>query len=83
MTTEAAPAGPKPAFPTDYSMQAAAVMAVLAGASAPLDAEAIARCFKQGRQIAPKASAALAAMARVGLIVTSDGGKTFALTKAA
>ena len=52
-------AGPRPAFPSDDFAQTAAVMAVLAAASAPLDAAAIAAGFKQSRKIAPKVSAVL------------------------
>ncbi|MGO8738778.1 class I SAM-dependent DNA methyltransferase [Rhodoblastus sp.] len=78
-----APAGPKPAFPAEEVMQTAAVMAALAGASTPLDADAIARSFKQGRKIAHKIAAVLSALARVGFVTTGDGGRTFRLPRAA
>jgi DNA-binding IscR family transcriptional regulator len=79
----AAPAGPKPSFPAEDVMQTAAVMAALAAASSPLDADAIARAFKQGRKISHKISAILAALARVGFVTTTDGGGTFRLRRAA
>jgi hypothetical protein len=84
MTVEAAaPAGPKPSFPAEDVMQTAAVMAALAAASSPLDADAIARTFKQGRKVSHKVGAVLAALARVGFISTTDGGVTFLLRRVA
>nr|WP_294534769.1 DNA methyltransferase [uncultured Rhodoblastus sp.] len=79
----AAPAGPKPGFPAEDVMQTAAVMAALASAETPLDADALARAFKQGRKVSYKIAAILAALARVGFVTTTDGGKTFALRRAA
>ncbi len=78
-----AAAGPHTAFPSDDFAQTAAVMSVLASASAPLNAAAIATSFKQGRKIAPKVGAVLAALARTGFATTADGGKTFSLRRAA
>ena len=49
----------------------------------PLDAAALATRFKQGRKIAPKVAAVLAALARMGFIDTADGGQTFVLRRAA
>ncbi|MCC0004175.1 MAG: class I SAM-dependent DNA methyltransferase [Methylobacteriaceae bacterium] len=75
--------GPKPAFPTDDISQTAAVMSVLAAASAAVDAVVIATTFKQGRRIAPKVSAVLTALARTGFVTSPDGGRTFELRRAA
>jgi hypothetical protein len=77
------PAGAKPSFPSEDVMQTAAVMAALASASVPLDSDALARTFKQGRKVLHKVSAVLAALARVGYVASADGGKTFRLKRAA
>ncbi len=79
----AAPAGPKPTFPLGEVEQTAAVMATLASAARPLDASALAAGFKQGRRVAPKIAAVLAALARMGFVASSDGGATFSLRRAA
>ena len=79
----AATAGPKPSFPAEDVMQTAAVMAALASASAALDADAIARRFKQGRKVSHKIAAILAALTRVGYVTTTDGGRSFAIRRAA
>ncbi len=76
-------AGPRPTFPSDDFAQTAAVMSALASASAPLNAAAIAASFKQGRRVAPKVGAVLAALARTGFVTTADGGATFSLRRAA
>jgi hypothetical protein len=76
-------AGPRQNFPADDFAQTAAVMAALASVSAPVSADALAAGFKQGRKIAPKVAAVLAAVARTGYVATADGGKTFALRRAA
>jgi SAM-dependent methyltransferase len=80
---DAASAGPKPSFPSEDVMQTAAVMAALASASGAVDADAIARSFKQGRKVSHKIAAVLAALSRVGYVTTADGGKTFRLRRAA
>jgi DNA-binding IscR family transcriptional regulator len=77
-----AAAGPRPSFPSDDFAQTAAVMSALASASGPLNAQAIAAMFK-GRQVAPKVSAVLAALARTGFVTTVDGGGTYSLRRAA
>ena len=82
-TAVAQPKGPKPAFPADDISQTAAVMSVLASASAAVDAMVIATTFKQGRRIAPKVSAVLMALARTGFVMSPDGGRTFELRRAA
>ena len=75
--------GARPNFPADDFGQTAAVMAALASASAPLGADALAACFRQGRKVAPKVSAVLAALARTGWVATADRGRTFLLRRAA
>ncbi len=78
-----AAAGRRETFPADDFAQTAAVMAALASATAPLSADVLAASFKQGRRIAPKVAAVLAALARTGYVATADGGRTFALRRAA
>ena len=75
--------GPKPAFPTDDIAQTAAVMAALADMRGPVEGAALALGFRQGRRIAPKVSAVLAALVRMGFVTSADGGRTFALRRAA
>jgi len=70
-------------FPADEIAQTAAVMAMLAAASSPVGADAIAATFKQGRKVSKKVGAVLTALARMGFVNSNDGGKTFALRKAA
>jgi hypothetical protein len=76
-------AGPRPTFPSDDFAQTAAVMSVLAVATAPLNAAAIAAIFKQGRRVLLKVVAVLAALSRTGFVTTADGGATFSLRRAA
>ena len=66
MAIQAAAAGPKPSFPSGEVEQTAAVMAALASAARALDAFGLAAGFKQGRRVAPKIAAVLAALARMG-----------------
>jgi hypothetical protein len=75
--------GPKPVFPPDDIAQTASVMAVLAGAYEPLDATSIAITFKQGRKVLAKVASVLTALVRLGYVDTGDGGKTYALRRAA
>ncbi len=84
MSMEASGAsGPKPLYPTDDIAQTAAVMAPLADTTAPLDAAALSATFRQGRRIAPKVQAVLAALARMGFVTTIDSGRSFQLRRAA
>jgi hypothetical protein len=76
-------AGPKPTFPADDTAQTASVMAVLAGATAPIEPDAICTKFKQGRKVLAKVTAVLAALTRTGYVDTRDHGKTFALRRVA
>jgi hypothetical protein len=73
----------KPAFPSGAVEQTAAVMAALAAASAPLSAGELAQAFKQGRKVEARISATLASLARTGFIAVADGGKKFAIRRAA
>jgi hypothetical protein len=73
----------KPPFPREDMAQTAAVMAVLAAASTPLAASAIAAGFRQGKRIEPKVRAVLIALTRMGFLGTPDDGKTFLLPRAA
>ena len=74
-----AAAGPKPGFPADDVAQTAAIMATLAAALRPLDAITLSGAFKQGRRIAPKVDATLAALVRAGYVARADGGNGFVL----
>jgi len=72
-------AGPKPGFPADDVAQTAAIMATLAAAPRPLDAIMLCGAFRQGRRIAPKIDATLAALVRAGYVARADGGGGFVL----
>ena len=76
-------AGPKPSYPADDIAQTAAVMSALAVAAGPLDVANIASTFKQGRRIAPKVGAVLAALARMGFVAATNNGTAFQLKRAA
>jgi hypothetical protein len=73
----------KPIFPFDDVAQTAAVMSALAVAVGPMDAAAVASTFKQGRRVAPKVAAVLAALSRMGFVATTRHGTTFQLRRAA
>lgn len=75
--------GPKPSFPADNVAQTAAVMAALASASGPLSSAALAAGFRRARQITPQIEAVLGSLLRMGYAFTADGGRTFALRRAA
>jgi hypothetical protein len=72
-------AAAKSSFPADDVAQTAAVMALLASATAPQDAITIASGFKQGRRTLPKVQAVLAALTRMGFVTPVEGGKAFTL----
>ncbi len=69
----------KSSFPSDDVAQTAAIMATLAAAPRPLDAIMLSSAFKQGRRIAPKVDATLAALVRAGYVARVDGGAGFVL----
>lgn len=75
--------GPKPAFPPDDIAQTGLVMNALISSGGTLDAGTIAASFKQGRKVMPAISSVLVSLYRMGLISTTDGGKTFAYRRAA
>jgi hypothetical protein len=79
----AEPAGRKPSFPADNVAQTAAVMAALASAPGPLGSVALAAGFRRGRRVAPQVEAVLGSLLRMGYAFTADGGRTFALRRAA
>ncbi len=74
---------PKAPFPADDVAQTAAVMAALATARGPQDARSIASSFRHGRRNLLKVEAILTALARMGVIATSDGGRSFSLRRTA
>ena len=62
----------------------AAVLSVLSTVSEPASATALAVRFRQGRRVLPQVEAVLAALVRVGGLVTSpDGGRSFLPRRAA
>jgi hypothetical protein len=70
--------GPKPSFPTSELEQTAAVLSVLTSVTGPASPTALAVRFRQGRRVLPQVEAVLAALIRVGGLVTSpDGGRSF------
>lgn len=71
-------AATRPAFPADAVGRVAAVLAALAGTSAPIDAASIAGCFRQGLRVERAIRDILISLARVGEISTVDGGHSFA-----
>ncbi|MBR3194113.1 DNA methyltransferase [Bosea sp. (in: a-proteobacteria)] len=73
-----APGSARPVFPSQPVERVAAVLAVLATASTPLDAEAIAQRFRQGLKVRSAVRAILISLARVGEVSTGDGGASFA-----
>ena len=77
------PAGKKPLFPTDNVAQTAAVMEALQSRTTPTNPESLAADFRQGRRILPQIQAVLASLLRFGFVATQDGGRTYALRKAA
>ncbi|MEA2737951.1 MAG: hypothetical protein QOH05_1258, partial [Acetobacteraceae bacterium] len=80
----AAASGPKPSFPTSELEQTAAVLSVLTSVTEPATATALAVRFRQGRRVLPQVEAVLAALVRVGGLVTSpDGGRSFLPRRAA
>jgi hypothetical protein len=52
-------------------------LAVLLHAAVALDAAAIAAAFRQGRRNAGKVREVLAALARIGIAASADGGRSF------
>lgn len=73
----------KPAFPTAAVEQTAAVFAALVAASGQQDAAAIAAGFRQGRRAEKKIAAVLMSLARLGHVASADGGRAFAIRRAA
>ncbi len=76
-------AGPRPAFPKAELEQTVVVMAALVNAAGPMDAAAIAALFKPGRAVRAAVSDVLHSLYRMGQASSADGGKTFALRRAA
>jgi Fe2+ or Zn2+ uptake regulation protein len=72
----------KPAFPTGDLERTAAVFDALLTASAPLDAQTIAKAFRQGAKVEPAIARVLASLTRLGHVHSIDG-KTFALRRRA
>ncbi len=67
----------KPTLPRPEVERTAAVFAMLASTSDPIDASALASRFRQGRRVEPQIRATLIALARMGHVATADGGRTF------
>jgi hypothetical protein len=73
----------KPRLPSDEVGQTAAVLTALANTSGAVDAKALAAGFRQSRGVEEKVRAVLMALARLGYVASSDGGRSFALRRAA
>ena len=73
----------KPAFPSADAEQTAVVLNMLVESGGMLNAADIAARFKQGQKVRPAVASVLLSLYRIGLISTSDGGKTFAWRRAA
>lgn len=72
----------KPRFPTGTELEeTAAVMRVLASATAPLSVSDIARAFAQGKAVERRVELTVSALARLGHLVSADQAKTFALRR--
>jgi hypothetical protein len=67
------------AFPANEVAQTAEVMAVLAGAAAPLSAGDILHHFKPGKAVRPKVDAVLDGLVRMGIV--NAGGTQFAIRR--
>jgi len=76
MAPQVLPRG-RDAFPSQPVERVAAVLAILARTGAPMDADAIARCFRQGLKVQRAVREILVSLARVGEISTADGGLRF------
>lgn len=72
----------KQSFPSGAVEQTAAVFAALAGAGAPIDAQAIAGQFKRTKTTEKKIGDVLASLARLGHVTSTDG-KNFSLRRVA
>jgi Fe2+ or Zn2+ uptake regulation protein len=72
----------KPSFPTSDLERTASVFAALVHADRPLDAQAIAKSFRQGAKVEPTIARVLASLARLGHVHSGDG-KSFTLRRAA
>ncbi len=73
----------KSTFPVGAVEQTAALMHALAQSSTALTATEIALQFKQGKKALPRVEATLSSLLRTGFIFASEGGKRFALRRAA
>ncbi|PYE37487.1 type II restriction/modification system DNA methylase subunit YeeA [Rhizobium sp. PP-F2F-G38] len=73
-----------PAFPArDDAAQTALVIDALIASGGAVDAADIAGRFRQGQRIRPAVASVLASLYRMGLVSTSDMGRTFAFRRAA
>jgi hypothetical protein len=72
----------KPSYPTSDLERTASVFAALMHADKPLDAQAIAKSFRQGAKVEPTIARVLASLARLGHVHSVDG-KSFTLRRAA
>jgi hypothetical protein len=73
----------KPSFPVADADQTPAVFNMLIETGGAMNGADIAARFKQGQKVRPAVASVLMALYRMGLISTSDGGRTFAWRRAA
>jgi hypothetical protein len=72
-----------PSFPRDPVEQSAAILAALTLASVPVSPAEIAAAWRKDKRTEAKIATYLATYARTGTAYTADGGKTFAVRRAA
>ncbi|WP_342343847.1 DNA methyltransferase [Chthonobacter albigriseus] len=72
-----------PAFPKSELDQTEAIRAALANARGSIDAATLAATFKPGRNVRSDITDVLMALARIGEISSTDGGRSFALRRVA
>ena len=73
----------KPGFPADETRRTSAIYRILAAATGPLSAADIAARFRKGKAVEREIALTLGAYVRYGDVTSEDGGRTFALRRAA
>ncbi|MEQ1902080.1 MAG: DNA methyltransferase [Devosia sp.] len=73
----------KPNFPASDRARTFAISSILASAADPITPAEVAARFKQGKKVQREVELTLKAFVRYGDVVSSDGGKHFALRRAA
>jgi hypothetical protein len=82
-TAEPAAKSAKPVFPVADGDQTPVVFNMLMEAGGALNASEIAARFRQGQKVRPAVSSVLMSLYRMGLVSTTDGGRSFAWRRVA